>query len=104
MNPKRPKTVDEYIDLVHQAVYEIDELRAGMDYDPEQAEQYGPFLDHLDGMVRQIFDDMTAGRYEWGYGQDLPYMPVVVRYGRFIPFQRLLLLLNETHKNGLDIG
>ena len=25
---KNPKTLDEYIDLVHQAVYEVDELRA----------------------------------------------------------------------------
>lgn len=104
MTPKRPKTVDEYIDLAHQAVYEIDELRAGMDYDPEQAEQYGPFLDQLDAMVRKIYTDMTSGTYDWGHGQDFPYMPLVIRFGRFIPFQRLLLTLNETHKNGLDVG
>ena len=47
---------------------------------------------------------MITGKHEWGYGQDLPYMPLIVKYGRFIPFQRLLLLINETHKEGLDIG
>jgi len=99
---KRPKTVDEYIDLVHQAVYEIDEFLSGLDYDPENAEQFGPFIEQLDAMVRQVFDDMVNGKYEWGYGQDLPFMPLVVRYGRYIPFQRVLMTVNETHKNGLD--
>jgi len=99
---KRPKTVDEYIDLVHQAVYEIDEFRSGLDYAPENAEQFGPFIEQLDAMVRQVFDDMVNGKYEWGYGQDLPFMPLVVRYGRYIPFQRVLMTVNETHKNGLD--
>ena len=100
---KRPKTADEYVDLVHQAVYEIDEFRTGLDYDPENAEMYGPFLDQLDTMVRKVYDDMLAGTYQWGYGEDLPFMPLVVKFGRLIPFQRLLLLVNETHKNGLDV-
>lgn len=104
MNFKRPKTVDEYIDLMHQAVYEIDEMRSTLDYDPESAQQYGPFIEHLDTQVRKVFDDMIGGRYEWGCGEDLPFYPLVVKYGRFIPFQRLLMTLNDTHKNGLDIG
>lgn len=104
MNIKRPKTIDEYVDLMHQAVYEIDELRSSLDYDPEQGQQYGPFIDHLDAQVRKVYDDMVAGHYEWGYGEDLPFFPLVVKYGRFIPFLRLLMVLNETHKNGLDLG
>jgi hypothetical protein len=104
MNIKRPKTIDEYIDLMHQAVYEIDEMRSSLDYDPEQSQQFGPFIDHLDAQVRKVFDDMVAGRYEWGYGEDFPFLPIVVKYGRFIPFQRLLMTLNDTHKNGLDLG
>jgi len=101
---KRPKTVDEYVDLMHQAVYEIDEFRTCLDYDPENAEMVGPFLDQLDAQVRQVYADMIDGRYEWGYGEDLPFMQLVVKYGRFIPFQRLLMTVNETHKNGLDLG
>ena len=33
---KNPKTLDEYIDLVHQAVYEVDELRAIVEDDEER--------------------------------------------------------------------
>lgn len=101
---KRPKTVDEYVDLVHQAVYEIDEFRTSLDYEPENAEMYGPFIEHLDGLVRQVYSDMVSGTYQWGFGEDLPYMPLVVKYGRFIPFQRLLMTINETHREGLDVG
>jgi hypothetical protein len=100
---KRPKTVDEYVDLVHQAVYEIDEFRTGLEYEPENAEMFGPFIEHLDTQVRQVYDDMVSGRYQWGFGEDLSYMPLVVKYGRFIPFQRLLMTINETHKHGLDV-
>ncbi|NWG86084.1 MAG: hypothetical protein HXY26_00985 [Hydrogenophilaceae bacterium] len=101
---KRPKTVDEYVDLVHQAVYEVDEFRTSMDYEPENAEMFGPFLEQLDAMVRQVYNDMVAGTYQWGMGEDLPYMPLVVKFGRLIPFQRLLVLINDTHKNGLDVA
>lgn len=101
---KRPKTADEYVDLVHQAVYEIDEFRTCLDYEPERAEMVGPFLDQLDSMVRQVYDDMVSGRYEWGYGEDLPYMALLVKYGRLIPFQHLLMVINATHKEGLEVG
>jgi len=100
---KRPKTVDEYVDLVHQAVYEIDEFRTCLDYEPDNAEMFGPFLDQLDALVRKIYSDMTENAYDWGYGEDLSYMPLVVKYGRHIPFQYLLLVINETHKYGLDL-
>jgi len=100
---KRPKTVDEYVDLMHQAVYEIDEFRTSLDYDPENAEMFGAFLDQLDHLVRKVYDDMVSGTYQWGFGEDLPFMPIVVKYGRYIPFQRLLMLVNDTHKNGLDV-
>lgn len=100
---KRPKTVDEYLDLAHQAVYEIDEFRSSLDYEPENAELYGPFIEQLDAMLRAFYADLTGGSYQWGFGEDLPFMPLVARYGRFIPFQRLLMTLNETHKNGLDV-
>jgi hypothetical protein len=49
---KGPKTYDEYVDLAHQAVYEVDEMRAGLDYDPENAERWSAMLDHLDGVLR----------------------------------------------------
>ena len=57
----QPKTMDELIDLVHQAVYEVDELRACVEDEPEEMERYLPFIDQLDVQLRKLFDDMTRG-------------------------------------------
>ncbi len=98
-----PTTWDEYLDLVHQAVYEIDEMRACIDEDAgdEDAELYAQFIDPLDVSLRKLFDDMTSGRYQFPSNTDLPFMTVVQRFGRAIPFRQLLETINRTHRNGL---
>lgn len=98
-----PRTWDEYLDLVHQAVYEIDEMRACIDEDAgdEDAELYAQFIEPLDIYLRKLFDDMTCGRYQFPSDTDLPFMAVVQRFGRAIPFRVLLETINRTHRNGL---
>lgn len=98
---KGPKTYDEYVDLVHNAVYEVDEMRAAIDYDPENAERWSAMLDNLDVVLRKLYDEMVADTYTFPTGNDLPYMQFVNRWGREIPFKQLLGVINETHKNGL---
>ena len=97
------KTWDEFLDLVHQAVYEIDEMRAILDEDAgdEDAELYAQFIEPLDFHLRKLFDDMTSGRYQFSRDADLPFMPVVQRFGRAIPFRQLLETINRTHRKGL---
>lgn len=98
-----PSPWDEYLDLVHQAVYEIDEMRACIDEDTgdEDAELYAQFIEPLDVYLRKLFDDMTSGRYQFPSDTDLPFMAVVQRFGRAIPFRVLLETINRTHRNGL---
>ncbi len=99
---KGPKTYDEYVDLVHNAVYEVDEMRAGLDYDPENAERWAAILDHLDGVLRKLYDDMISDRYQFPTGKDLPYMQFLNRWGREVPFKQLLVVINQAHKDGLS--
>lgn len=99
-----PKTWDEYLDLVHQAVYEVDELKACTDddaWDMEDGEVYAQFIDPLDAQLRNLFDDMTSGRYEFQHDTDLPFMVLVQRFGRAIPFRTLLETINRTHRKGV---
>ena len=51
---KQPKTVDEYIDLVHQAVYEVDELMSIFGDDAEAYEGVIPLVAQLDAELRKI--------------------------------------------------
>ena len=99
----KPSTWDEYLDLVHQAVDEIDEMRTRIDADAgdEDAELYAQFIEPLDAYLRQLFEDMTSGRYQFPNTTDLPFMAVVHRFGHAIPFRLLLETINRTHRNGL---
>ncbi len=99
---KKPTTYDEYVDLVHQAVYEVDEMRASIEYEPEYMERWSGLLDLLDGVLRRMYDEMVADTYQFPTGKDLAYMQVLNRYGPDFPFKQLLIRINDTHKNGLD--
>lgn len=50
----RPTTFDEYLDLVHQVVYEVDELRSCNAGDEEEMERYMAFIDPLDAQLRSL--------------------------------------------------
>lgn len=100
---KNPKTVEEYIDLVHQAVYFVDELRVFSEENDAQTAEILPWIDALDKELRQLYDDMTSGRYHFDpNGPDLPFMAAVRKFGAAIPFRQLLSTINHTHRFGLD--
>lgn len=101
---KAPKTVDEYIDLVHQAVYEVDELRAVVEEDDERKGMILPWVEAMDKELRALYDSMLDGSYQFDpNGPDLPHMAIVKRFGASIPFKSLLSIINQTHRTGLDI-
>jgi len=96
-----PKSMDEYIDLVHQAVYEVDELRACIEDDMEEMEECLPFIDPLDHQLRALYESMTSGAHKFPGEEDLPFMAILKRFGPQIPFRKLLEVINTTHRNGL---
>jgi hypothetical protein len=92
---------EEFVDLVHQAVYEVDELRACFEEDEYDMERYAPFIDALDASLRQLYDDIISGNYAGaGMGGDLPFMKIVNRFERDIPFRDLLKTINAAHRKG----
>lgn len=98
----RPTTFDEYLDLVHQVVYEVDELRSCNEDDEEEMERYRAFVDPLDAQLRSLYARMTSGDYTFPSAEDLPFMSIVQAFGQHIPFRRLLEIINQTHRNGLS--
>lgn len=99
----RPKTADEYVELINQALFEIDDLRAAAEYDADSMGGVMEFLDQLDRDVRGLKQAMIEGRYQFGTG-DLPFMRIVETYDeRVLPFKYLLRVINATHKLGLNV-
>lgn len=103
MQMRGPRTWDEYVDLVHQAVYEVDELRACMMEEDEldDVDLYNQYVGLLDKQLRELYEAMTSGNYQFPSSTDLPFMALVRQYGRFMPFRSLLDLINRTHREGL---
>lgn len=98
----RPKTANEYVELVRQALFELEDLRAAAEYDGESMGDALAFVDDLERGVRAVYDAMAAGRYEFA-DEDLPFMHIVqVADDRMLPFKNLLKVINETHRQGLD--
>ena len=100
---KRAKDLNQLIDLVHEAVYEVDELRACLEHDDDEASTYTPYLDSLDTMLRELHESMVSGKYGGvGKGEDLPFMPLFKKHERSIPFRELLRTINATHREGYE--
>jgi hypothetical protein len=100
---KRAHNLEELVDLVHEAVYEIDELRACLEHDDDEASTYMPYLDTLDKMLRDLHELMMSGRYAGvGQGEDLSFMPLFKKHERDIPFRDLLRIINATHREGFE--
>lgn len=100
---KKAKNLNELIDLVHEAVYEVDELRACLEHDDDEASTYTPYLDTLDKMLRELHEAMVSGKYGGaGQGEDLAYMSLFKKHERDIPFRELLRTINATHREGYE--
>ena len=99
----RPKTAEEYVDLVDQALFEIEDLRAAAEYDMDSMGAATEFLEDLERDVRALRASMADGSYQFGK-QDLPFVKVVAKQDeRILPFKQLLLKINETHREGLEV-
>jgi hypothetical protein len=99
----RPKTAEEYIELIDQALFEIDDLRAAMEFDAESMGGVERFLGQLETDVRGLKQAMLEGRYQFG-NSDLPFMRIVEAHDeRVLPFKYLLRVINATHRMGLNV-
>jgi len=100
----QPKTIDEYIDLMHQAVYEVDELRVIIGDEEDRYAAIIPVVDALDQQLRKMYDDILSGRYQFDpNGPDLPCMALADKLGKHMPFKPLLKIINHTHRFGLHV-
>ena len=100
----RPRTPEEYVDLVEQALFEIEELRASAEYDMEEMGEALGFVDELEAAVRALLESMRDGSYRFA-DEDLPFMRLIEPvHESLLPFKSLLKLINDTHRQGLDTG
>jgi hypothetical protein len=101
-----PRTRDEYLDLVDQAIFEIEDvlLCAEHEGDPEDS----PFSDilpvyaQISDELKKLHADMLQGQTVIGQSKDLACMRLVNAWKKRIPFYDLLVVLNDTHRTGFQ--
>ncbi len=100
---KRPKTAEQYVDLVKQAMFEVEELRLAAEYDADSMGEVMPFVDKLDRQIRAVYDAMRDGTYRFA-NEDLEFMELIKDIDdRLLPFKGLLRQINDTHRLGLEV-
>jgi hypothetical protein len=96
-------TMKEYLDLITQALFEIQDLRASVEYDEEFMGDARVFLDPLEASVRKLHRSVSEGHYKFS-DQNLPFMSIVnTTDTTLLPFKPLLIRINEIHRYGLSV-
>ena len=72
----RARTVDEYIYLTRDAIYEVDEMRASLEFDEDSMSAYAQFIDDLESSLKHLYQSMLDSTYSGRTG-DVPYMDVI---------------------------
>jgi len=100
---ERARTAQEYVELVDQVIFDLEELMASTAYDLDEVDSSPSYLGLLLKEIRELRASMADGSYLFGR-EDLPFMRLVKRGSeRTLPFIRLFYRINQTHKLGLDV-
>ncbi|MCW8919714.1 MAG: general secretion pathway protein GspF [Gammaproteobacteria bacterium] len=98
----RAKTAEAYVRLVDQAIIEIEEFIACLEFDMDDPGDQLRVLTPLFDELKQLRQGMSDGSYEFE-DKDLPFMNVANRLSSQLPFAQLLVAINQTHRYGLNI-
>lgn len=99
----RPRTAQAYAALVKQTIFELEDIKEAAGFDFDEVEHNLGYVEVLLKELRAMRAAMADGSYQFGR-HDLPLMRVVKKYtDKELPCIRLLYLINQTHREGLDI-
>ena len=98
----RARSMQEYQELIKQALFEVEDLRASLEFDEEFMGDASVFLDPLEARIRELLRSVTEGDYRFSE-RNLPFMNIVNSTdANLLPFRSLLIRINETHIHGLE--
>ena len=100
---ERAQTADEYIELVRQVIFELEDLRDASAYDIDDMAAENTLVNLLLQEMRELYASMEKGDYLFGR-QNLPFMRLLKNAGEGdLPFLKLFYKINRTHTQGLDV-
>lgn len=101
MKEKRASSMEQFIDLVQQAVDETNDLLAAAEYDYEDMGMVHEFVEPLMQDLKNLQAALRDGTHAFS-DEDLPFMAIVeAQNDNALPFKFLLRMINNTHRLGL---
>jgi len=100
----KPKNVDDYVELINQALFEIEDLIMCADDEGDGDTEFStmmPDLRVIEAGLKALHAEILGGDYVIGRGQDLLFMPVVQKVRKRLPIVVLIDAINNAHKKGL---
>ena len=99
----RAQTADEYVELVRQVIFELEDLQEASAFDIDDLAGENSLVDMLLQEMRELYDSMQKGDYLFGR-RDLPVMRLLKNASEDdLPFLKLFYRINRTHTRGLDV-
>ena len=98
---ERAGTIEEYKALINEALDEMDELRASIEYDEEYMEGALALVNPIITGLQQLLKRIDSGDYQFGEGE-LVFMNTVHKADNsLLPFKFLFTRIEKTHREGL---
>lgn len=100
----QPETPAEYLELVDQAIFEVEDLVRCAEEEDDGIVEFAsriPVYQDLLAQMRDLRAAVADGSHVFGSKHDLPFMTLVRQNRSRIPFYILLGTLNTLHKEGL---
>jgi hypothetical protein len=102
-----PRDPEEYIRLVDEAIFEIEELMRCAEDEEDGAMEFTPMVPTYRRMIvdlKSLRMEVEAGTHVFGGAADLPFMETIKSNRALVPIAPLLEMLNSFHRAGFRSG
>jgi hypothetical protein len=97
----RARSEEKFIYPINQALDEIDDLRAAIEYDDEFMDKAALIVEPLNNGLNRLLNAVKAGEYQNGEGDLLDFLHLLKNTDqRAVPFWPVFKLILDTHTNG----
>ncbi len=97
----RARNPDELIEIINQALDEVGDLRAAIEYDEEFKGESSIIVEPVSTGLTRLLAAVNDDTYQPGEGDWLEFLETIRnRDHRAVPFWPLLELVIDTHENG----
>lgn len=99
----RPKNTDEFLDLLDQAIFEVEDLvtAAGEEGEEDELGRYLPVYQQLLAELQALHAAIDGGRHQFADGSDLKVFTLAARWKARLPVYALIETVNAAHRRGL---